>query len=177
MRMRSAVVAAVMSVALLGSVALPASAAAPAGDAPGVMTRAVAAGYYLDWVCWANTKTHAFNRAMDGLKPKDYLKPENKALLRSTAKVFRDSAAGLDAPPAAWPSTVAPHMSAITDTYRRYSAEFMRVVQATDVAGVNAAFDTFGSTSRKDAQIVRKALGLPPAGAYNAGCQGRGDKP
>jgi hypothetical protein len=150
----------------------------PTTPAPtGPMSVAQAADYYLDWVCWSNRAGGWISRNLAGKTYSQTLNGSLRAKVRRAAKITRDTALALDAPPQPWPDDVLKPMNGVVDSLLQQVSAFNLLASATTAFGRSHAWDEYLKADFVTAQKVRLRLGLPSATSKKDGCAGRGSDP
>lgn len=155
-----------------------ASASPSASPSPtGPMTVEQAGNYYLDWICWSNRSSEWIGKAARGKSNSQLLSDSFKAKARRAAKIRRDTALALDAPPQAWPDDVAKPISGVVDGLLSEVSGLNQLVDAKTSTDVAYAWRDYAKGNNTSAQKVRLRLGLPSANSQVDGCERRGDDP
>lgn len=150
----------------------------PPTPAPtGPMSVAQAGDYYLDWVCWSNRAGDWISRNLAGKTYDQTLNDSLRAKVRRAAKITRDTALALDAPPQPWPDDVLKPINGVVDSLLNEVSAFNLLAGATTPSGRSHAWSEYLKADFVTAEKVRLRLGLPSANSKNNGCAGRGSDP
>lgn len=141
------------------------------------MTVEQAGDYYLDWICWSNKASDRYAALLKGTSWSTMTGKKYRAAAKRNAKIHREAAMALDAPPQPWPANVVkPVGKVVTLLLDEVDAlNELAFVKSSDAA--YRAWQDYIDGSNTGAQLTRLRLGLPSANSKNDGCKGKGKYP
>jgi hypothetical protein len=150
----------------------------PPTPAPtGPMSVAQAGDYYLDWVCWSNRAGDWISRSIEDKTFAQLVNDSFRAKARRAAKITRDTALALDAPPQPWPNEVLKPIDGVVDGLLQEVSALNQMALSETAFDLSYAWNDWVKGSNVSAQKVRLRLGLPSATSKKDGCAGRGSDP